>query len=163
MSNICNIHYQHMDLTHKSCWFLVCFLSSWALQSLYRMLDFAPILMTAFKQGLTHWYSTSYLSPLLVQFPYCLNHSNCFNFILNFKTSAMTLFILSLFDIFSNLVKMFSLISTKFTLHFTSGSLISCFWFCEPFGSFKKAGPSNRYLILPHGLPQKPWISLIHY
>ena len=46
--------------------------------------------------------------------------SFCFNFILNFKTSAMTLFILSQFDIFSNLVQMFSLVSTKFTLHFTN-------------------------------------------
>ena len=38
-----NYHYQYMDITHKSCWFLICFLSSWALQSLYRMLDFVPI------------------------------------------------------------------------------------------------------------------------
>ena len=100
---------------------------------------FCTNLITVFDQGLTNWYSRSYLLILLV------------HFILNFRTTAMTLFILSQSDIFSNLV-MFSLISTKFTLHFTSGSLISnmpisCLWFHESFSGLKKAGPSNHCFI----------------
>ena len=116
-----------MDLTHKSCCFLVWFLSFSVFQSLQNA--WFCTIFTVFQHGLVFWYSVP-----VSQEPF----SFYFNFILNFKTSVMILFILSQF-IISNFVQMFSFTSTKFTLHFT---LISnrpryCLWSYESSGNFK--------------------------
>ena len=150
-----SVNHHHIDLTHKSSWFLVCVFSSSVFQSLYRMFDSVLILPTAF------WEFSNFLilnQPFITTLGSVTTSPEPFyfyfiNFNLNFKINPMTVFILSQFDIVSNLAKTFSLTPTKLKLHPTSRSLISneprsCSWFHKLSSRFKKAGPSNHCLTL---------------